>query len=275
MTALEYREVPAPAGWGHLIARAWMLSGSATAFHPEPITSDGCVEILFNLADPFHQGHGDDAQRARQPLAALVGPTIRPTVVAPTGRIDIIGVRLHPWAAGALLRTPMTELVDTVVDVDSVLPDMQLALERAASLQEFSDRLTAIIDWLSPLQNRAPPPIANEVGQILGNDPREFPSAGWLATRTGRTRRTIERLFANEVGIGPKALGRLKRMQRALGLAQAHPSMTWSRIAVEAGFYDQPHFNREFRELVGGAPSDYGRATEGLTQVFIDRTTGL
>jgi AraC-like DNA-binding protein len=268
VSSFQYREFPAPQGWSHLIARVWALSGDTSEMRQEPIASDGCVELLFNFGDAFSQESG--AGGGPQPLAALVGPTIRPTIVAPTGRIDILGIRLHPWSAGCFLRTVMKEVADTVIDLSAIIPGADHVLGSAGNELDLSARFEILTGWLAPLRARRPPDLARDIGSLLGEVRREIPSVGWLASATGRSPRSIERYFAAEVGIGAKALGRVIRMQRALALTQMNPRASWSRIALDAGFYDQPHFNREFRELVGVAPSEYGLAADSLTQTFID-----
>jgi len=96
------------------------------------------------------------------------------------------------------------------------------------------------------------------------------PSVRTLAARLGRSVRSVQRSFAQDVGLGPKSIVRIVRVQRALRLARARPTLSWTSIAAAAGYYDQPHFVREFRELVGMLPSEFRADAESLTTSFVE-----
>jgi transcriptional regulator GlxA family with amidase domain len=65
--------------------------------------------------------------------------------------------------------------------------------------------------------------------------------------------RQLERVFHREVGLPPKLYARLLRFRRMLGvLNRADPR--WADLAAHAGYSDQPHLVREFREFAGLSP---------------------
>jgi AraC-like DNA-binding protein len=45
------------------------------------------------------------------------------------------------------------------------------------------------------------------------------------------------------------------RFERAVGLMRSGREL--ADVAYSCGYYDQPHFNRDFRALAGTTPSDY------------------
>ncbi len=70
------------------------------------------------------------------------------------------------------------------------------------------------------------------------------------------SRRFIER-FRAAAGMTPKRYCRLPRFQRAVGQVTLGRRVDWTRVAMESGYYDQPHFIRDFREFAGIAPREY------------------
>lgn len=58
------------------------------------------------------------------------------------------------------------------------------------------------------------------------------------------------------VGLGPKTAARLLRFEQVCGRLREDPQR-WAEIAYDCGYYDQPHMNREFRELAGITPTDF------------------
>src|SRR5262249_36513466 len=107
---LEYREYEPPPSIGAFVRCLWTLEGPATAGGaPQPVVPDGCMELIINLADPFRR-QGGDGVSVEQPLEMLVGQLTGPAVIVPSGAVNLIGVRLHPWGAAAFLGLPDREL---------------------------------------------------------------------------------------------------------------------------------------------------------------------
>jgi hypothetical protein len=68
--------------------------------------------------------------------------------------------------------------------------------------------------------------------------------------------------FHEQVGLSPKAVARLVRCEHAVSLVRVGKSL--SEVAYEACYSDQPHFNRDFRDLVGCAPTDFPFVQDGV-----------
>jgi AraC-like DNA-binding protein len=76
-----------------------------------------------------------------------------------------------------------------------------------------------------------------------------------LATEVGWSRRHFAARCSDELGLPPKALARLIRVEHAARRVRAGEPL--ADVAYGSGYADQPHFNREFRELVGCAPGQF------------------
>jgi AraC-like DNA-binding protein len=81
-----------------------------------------------------------------------------------------------------------------------------------------------------------------------------------LAVRHHVSERTLQRLFAAYVGIGPKWVLQRYRLHDAVEQLQGQGGADWARLALELGYYDQAHFARDFRALVGRTPAQYDAA---------------
>jgi AraC-like DNA-binding protein len=82
--------------------------------------------------------------------------------------------------------------------------------------------------------------------------------------RSGYSHRRFVVLFRRAIGLAPKAYTRVLRFQRVLpegaATANARGAASWADLAIRAGYSDQSHFIREFREFAGVTPEDYRRA---------------
>jgi AraC-like DNA-binding protein len=97
---------------------------------------------------------------------------------------------------------------------------------------------------------------AVELAAAVGAAPPER-SIAQLAADLGCTRQHLARTFRAAVGLGPKQLQRIARMQRAL--AQIRRGGDLATLAPAAGFADQAHFTNELKALTGATPAAWRR----------------
>lgn len=248
----------------------WLMRSDEGSGTSMPIVPDGSVEVVLNLGDPMDEMDG--ASPERQPRAMLVGQPTRPVIVRPSGTLHLLGVRLQPWASRSFVAAPAAELANRSVDIESVgprgFPALLDALEAASDDESRLDRLVA---WLSGrMTSVAPRPrfIAEAVRTIQRRRP--LPSVRTLAAELGVTTRTLQRAFAHDVGVGPKTLQRIARVQRAIGLSRAEEHLPWAAIAARTGYYDEAHLNLDFHAFAGCSPSHFAPRAETLTELMLE-----
>jgi len=79
-----------------------------------------------------------------------------------------------------------------------------------------------------------------------------------LAAGLGLTVRSLERLLLAELGIGPKRLARLSRLQHLLARLRSGGFANLAELAAAGGYTDQPHMIRDFKALTGRLPGAAG-----------------
>jgi methylphosphotriester-DNA--protein-cysteine methyltransferase len=88
-----------------------------------------------------------------------------------------------------------------------------------------------------------------------------------LAGRLGAAPRTLERAFDERVGLGPKLLGRVVRLQ-SLVAAMDRDRAPWSALAAALSFADQAHLVREVGKLAGATPADLLDERRAVSDLF-------
>jgi transcriptional regulator GlxA family with amidase domain len=89
------------------------------------------------------------------------------------------------------------------------------------------------------------------------------------AAFAGLGRRQLERLFTEQVGVGPKQLARLVRFQSAAQSLLSEPRRPIAAVSGDSGYFDQSHMVREFLSFAGASPLDFRRRLGRLTAWMI------
>lgn len=273
---MRYEEFHPPEPLSKLVKCVWIMESTAGGSDKhERIVPDGCTEIVFNLADPFEQLCADGS-RERQPLTLLVGQMQRPVLIGPTGRVHLLGIRFWPAGAHPLLRIPQNEIANQVLNLDCVLGGFARELQsRIAEANSVTERMrvvhAALCERLNDVRNEDRAVFA-ATRFILRTGGRL--SIRELAFRIGINPRTLDRRFNECVGVSPKSLSRIVRFQQVLRMVQANAiewetgAQDWARVAVECGYYDQPHFIREFKTFAGKEPTSYFAEENAMSDHF-------
>ncbi|MBI3447557.1 MAG: AraC family transcriptional regulator [Acidobacteria bacterium] len=270
---MNYREVkPTPALAAHL--ECFWFAGDGVApppgRPPERILPDGCVEWLFHLGDPFRRVT-DSGSAELQPQSFVVGELTRHLVVTPSGRVRTMGARFKPGGAYRFVPIPLGLLTDRVAPTADVWGADGSRIEDAVmSARSDGDRIRRVEAFLTAQGDRraARPRLDAAVASILRS--QGCARVSDLAHLVGSSPRQLEREFRSGVGLTPKGLARTIRFQNLMRLVGEPRLREWASLALDAGYADQSHMVREFREFAGQTPTDHGAAPPGdLARHFV------
>jgi methylphosphotriester-DNA--protein-cysteine methyltransferase len=189
--------------------------------------------------------------------AALFGPTSRTAVFGPTGPGLMIGAGLTPLGWAQLLDVPASVLSDKVVELGDVIGtgEADIVADAVSDARDDQGVSSILDDWLvarAAARPAADPRIA-KIHRTLLNIPDDVPA---FADAAGVSERTLHRLCGQAFGFAPKRLLRLKRFQRTLERVRGILDQPLSGL-IDDDYFDQAHFNREFRRFMGMTPSAY------------------
>lgn len=162
-------------------------------------------------------------------------------------------IDLVPWAAYRLLRIPMHEVAQTTVPFEELLP--RELIERLVATPTYEDRFDLLDHTLARWLRDAPaasPEVIWAWQRLCETHGRV--RVGALANELGWSRKRLVARFREQLGLAPKAAGRLLRFERARNLAG---TMSWADLAFACGFSDQPHLIAEFRAFTGQPPETF------------------
>lgn len=194
------------------------------------------------------------APRARAYHAYVVGPragTMRKDAI----QQEALMLRLRPGAVPALMGIPTVEIAATIVPLDAVWGSA--AKELTERLGEAPSRASQVAVVERAIAGRARRLLGTRIvpRALAAFDDLEVARVSAVAQRVGVSERHLRRMFHDAVGLSPKAYIRVGRLRRALAIARRSASQPWTRVAVDAGYFDQAHMVAEFRDLTGRSPT--------------------
>lgn len=263
-----WRRLPAPAlrGWlleyqGYLETGGWPVRRREL---PVPV-----IPLILNLGAPFFSYEIARPQRTRRLARSFTaGLHRRYAVVGSTGRAHCLQVDMTPLAARRLFGVPMADLTDGIVELDDLdVPWLRGLTGRLAELPDWPSRFALVDARLGALLAAAAPAsplVALAWRRLEATCGRASVAGVAAALEVSRTR--LHRLFLDQVGLPPKTTARLFRFKAAVDAIQRGERL--ADLAAAAGYFDQPHFNRECVEFAGESPT-------GLRRRLLADATGL
>ena len=235
------------------VERIWHFDGTLVQ-RPERVFPDGTLEIVVQVRGGYRPFRDVPAEPF-PPLSVGGLRTAALTIEGPGTPVLIVGIRLKPAAARAVLSGSLEPLTGLDLDLHDVLGASAAELgERCAGARNAAACIDATRDWLRGRMEKAPSTpslVLQAIAQIeAGGGSQTIAELDALGS-VSRSRFTAS--FAEHVGVSPKRYARIVRFRRALELVQGGDEAL-SVVAAQAGFYDQPHMNAEFRVHAGLTP---------------------
>lgn len=210
-----------------------------------------CLLLMAQYRAPVlvqHRGRDLPNKCATQIQAASV--TLRPT-----GALGFVVVCLRPEAASRIVNARLGQFANANIHLanlfsrgdvstcDQMLAEARNSPERIASVEAF------LLQRLRPQRDS----LACRAASCLRSDPA-LPLQQ-LACLLGISVRHLSRRFNATFGMTPKRFGRLARIEKIV--AERRNGLSWAEIACACDLTDQAHLIREFKEIVGEAPTQF------------------
>ncbi len=173
----------------------------------------------------------------------------------------VLGLKFKPGGFYPFLNKPVSGLTDSSASFREVFGMDSGALEKEIFAQDEIEAALGRVEAF--LGDRLPAPDDNVsfVSDIVGlirND-RTIVKVDDAVRQTGVHKRTLQRLFDRYVGVSPKWVIRRYRLHEAAEQMHHGTVPDWSQLSLALGYYDQSHFIRDFRSIVGPSPEQYVR----------------
>ena len=253
-TSFFYR--PAPP-LSHFVATIWHYEGYTQPHALERLMPDGAMAMVVNL--------DEDAIRLYDRETHACVSSLRGTVI--TGAHDeffiidtaeqrcVLGVQFWPGGAYPFIDMPADQLRGEHFVIEGSLRER--IIEARTPLARCRTMEAALLERARGRLELRPDIAAAVASMEHGGRVPDI------------SKRFTER-FRSTVGLTPKTYARVRRFQTTLRRIAQPGDIDWADIALACGYYDQAHFNHDFRAFSGINPSTYlAKKTPHLNHVPI------
>jgi AraC-like DNA-binding protein len=218
------------------------------------------VPVIINFGPAWHLGDGHKPGLMTRHNSFVAGLYSTYAVTENTGASHCLQFNLTPIGAREIFGIPMHELSDRIVDFADVVGHAGTQIKtQIAEAPDWPSRFAILERFLMRRVGDAPH-VSGTVSQAWArlNETGGTIPVSVLARELACSRKHLAYLFRNEIGLAPKIIGRLLRFRRAvrqceLGLS----SGGWAEVALDAGYFDQAHLIRDFRQFAGMTPLEF------------------
>lgn len=229
---------------GNWVQEFWQLN-VPNGKHSYRSVPDNCVDIIINLTFPEE--------------AFVVTPFSAVKVFEMTGPVSYFGIRFRILGHQGIIQAPLGEWSNNsnVTHLNEIFPRHLLkilndSVYQAMSFQNRCDLLSEVL--LSALR-------PNDVDKrliryILYCDKHHLSNidlSDKQCSEFGVSARHLRRLTSQYLGLTPREFAKVLRFQKTLRVMNTkHSGNAWANF-----YYDQSHFNRDFKKLSGVTPNEF------------------
>ncbi|MPT35525.1 MAG: AraC family transcriptional regulator [Flavobacterium sp.] len=242
-----------------LIKCYWILESPEEATpERQTIVPDGCMEMIFHYGDLYRQYLADGSSML-QPRCFVIGQLTQPLEIESTGITGIFSVRFHPDGFLPFANIPIREMENTAVSLEQLFGEDGLEIEQkirnASSATERIQHIETFLRNQLTDTRTIDRIIKTTVETILTANGQLSIEA--VSKQTNVNRRQLERKFATAIGLSPKQLSKIVRLQATLKRLLSKQLTSLTALAYENEYYDQAHFSNDFKELTGFTPKEF------------------
>ncbi|MFI7126777.1 DUF6597 domain-containing transcriptional factor [Nonomuraea sp. NPDC050153] len=170
-----------------------------------------------------------------------------------------LGTRFRPGGFRPFLGGSVSQLTGRFVEIGEMFGAAGVSLVERVQAESDARAAVALVDGFLRSLGPERDPLVEEAAALveLAENDVSVTRVDELAVRSGRSVRSLQRLFRDYVGIGPKWVIRRFRLHEAA--ERVYEGLDLATLAAELGYTDQAHLTRDFTAAVGMPPAAYAR----------------
>lgn len=231
---------------------------------------DGTLDLVFNLGAPVFISR-DNLNFSKIPRAVLTGLHQDRSFIRYGGNIEMVGVVFQPGYAHHFISDSLENYKSCFLDATSVYgTEINSLTDRLKETRIESDRHRIIEQFLMKYLNCREMYYSDRISSIIKQIQLTHGNIDikGLHQSHNMSERTFRRKFQEQVGMSPKQYSSIVRI-KAFSKYFEQQRTNFGDIIFSLGFSDQSHFNKEFKRIVGVAPTNYFSQLNEIGSEFV------
>lgn len=235
----------------------------------QTIVPDGCMEMIFHCGDLYRQFDKNEKSIV-QPRCFVFGQLTEPLTIAPTGETNIFAIRFSPHGFLPFATIPIKEMENRAtsleilfgskgIEIEQQIVNAMTTKDRIKHIETFLSNQMSNVEYIHSTVQSAVETILSAKGQF---------SVGDLSKQIRVNRRQLERKFSSAIGLSPKQLSKIIRLQATLKMLLSKEFTSLTALSYQGEFYDQAHFIKDFKEFTGMTPKEFYGDSIKMSSLF-------
>ncbi len=236
----------------------WILESEKLSIYDAPnrVVPNGSVNLFFHYGDVLNNRDKDNLITP-QFQTMISGQSTDYFDALCTGTSQFVSVVFYPAGASLFYNIPMLHLQNQHIDISNLDPtNAKYICEQLAEEPDDKQKIAIIEKYLlrnlsekNSYNNLRISTALEKAARCGGNVPIDK-----LANIACLSYKQFDRIFSDLVGLHPKQFMKVIRLQNVFRLLSNSPQKNLLDIAFLAGYYDQAHFTKEFKQFTGYTP---------------------
>lgn len=267
-----YHEIAPSPDLAPYVRCLWMLEDQeSNGSKPlQKVMPDACPELLIHYGDRFRIR--EKGKIRLQPHAFLFGPTSRHIEIGPSGSTGMVSLRFYPGALSAFIPFSVKDITNCYIPLNKAFGRgtraLEVAVRGASSVEErfqllesfLRSRLQAAKSFVPVLKQQTLKHITDQQHPVKIEE---------LSKQLNIGRRHLERKFNEQFGMTPRQFLKIVRFQNIFKIIGSKRVKNLTDLTYRAGYFDQSHFYRDFKEFASMSPKEYFKEDGELTKLFV------
>jgi AraC-like DNA-binding protein len=175
------------------------------------------------------------------------------------GKGRVFGIKFRPGGFYPFTRAPVSRLTNRVIPLREIFGADGDVFEFTMLAKRSERAMVAVAETFLRKQGPERDAVAEQVEPIVERIAidRTLMTVEAVAKHSGFSVRSLQRLFARYVGVSPKWVINRHRLHEAVDRLARGEAVDWTQLALDLGYFDQAHFIKDFKAIIGRTPGDY------------------
>jgi AraC-like DNA-binding protein len=175
------------------------------------------------------------------------------------GKGRVFGIKFRPGGFYPFAQFPVSRLTNRILPLGDVFGAAGEALTSRVLAKRSERAMVAVAEDFLRQQNPERDAVAERVADIVEQIAidRTITTVETVAGKNGLTVRSLQRLFSRYVGVSPKWVINRHRLHEVVDRLAKGERVDWTQLAFELGYFDQAHFIKDFKAIIGRTPGEY------------------